>query len=264
MRSLYISATGMKAQQINQDVIANNLANINTTGFKRGRADFEDLLYQALRPVGASVTSSIQVPTGIYLGQGSRPVSTSKIFTQGASVNTEQWSDISIEGEGFFQIELPDGTTAYTRAGAFQLNSDGEITTPNGDPMEPSITIAQNAIHDTINVGQDGTITFRVGGTTATVTTAGQIQLASFINPAGLEAIGSNYFVESEASGTPIIGTPGEDGLGKTVGGFLERSNVDMVSELVNMIVGQRAYEVNSKGIRVADEMLDTAANIRR
>ncbi len=264
MRSLYISATGMKAQQINQDVIANNLANINTTGFKRGRADFEDLLYQSLRPVGASVTANTQVPTGIYLGQGSRPVSTSKIFSQGASVITEQWSDISIEGEGFFQIELPDGSTAYTRAGAFQIDFNGTLTTPNGDPVTPNITIPQNAIHDSISVGQDGTITYRVGGTTATIATAGQLQLASFINPAGLEAIGSNNFLESVASGTATIGTPGQNGLGKTVGGFLERSNVDMVGELVNMIVGQRAYEVNSKGIRVADEMLDTAVNIKR
>lgn len=265
MRALYISATGMKAQQINQDVIANNLANVNTTGYKRSRADFEDLLYQSLRPVGASVTADTEVPTGIYLGHGTRPVSTSKMFDQGAAKFTNKWNDIAIEGEGFFQVELPDGTTAYTRAGAFSLTSDGLLTTPNGNPVLPQITIPPgNVIRETLSVGQDGTISYMSPGNNTTNVIAGQLELALFVNPAGLQAIGSNLFLESVASGQPTLGTPGENGLGKTVGGTLEMSNVSMVDELVGMIVGQRAYEVNSKGIRVVDEMLETAVNIKR
>jgi flagellar basal-body rod protein FlgG len=265
MRALYVSATGMKAQQINLDVVANNLANVNTCGFKRGRADFEDLIYQTLRPVGASATADTEVPTGIYLGHGARPASTSKIFNQGSAVFTDTWSDIAIEGEGFFQVELPDGTIAYTRAGSFKTNSEGTLTTPNGNPVSPQITIPPNAVHESISVGQDGTITYRVGGAGAVApATAGQLQLAQFVNPAGLEAIGSNLFVESATSGPPTVGTPGQNGLGKTVGGTLEMSNVQVVDELVQMIIGQRAYEINSKGIRVADEMLETAANVKR
>lgn len=263
MRGLYISATGMKAQQIHLDVVSNNLANINTVGYKKGRADFEDLLYQTLRPVGASATANTEVPTGIYLGHGARPVSTSKVFTQGAAKFTDVWSDIAIEGEGFFQILQPNGAIAYTRNGAFTLNSNGVVTTPNGDPLEPNITIPANAIPSTISVGQDGTITYRVPGGQVPVQ-AGQIQLAQFINPAGLEAIGSNLLLESAASGPPNLGNPGADGLGTTVGGTLEMSNVSAVDELVNMIVGQRSYEINSKGIRVADEMLETAVNVKR
>ena len=262
-RALFIAATGMKAQQINMDVIANNLANVNTTGFKRGRADFEDLLYQTLRPVGASATASTEVPTGIYLGYGSRPVSTSKIFSQGAAKPTEEWSDISIEGDGFFQIQMPDGTTAYTRAGAFKISSQGQLTTPNGDPLMPNITIPSNAVLSSRHVGEDGTVTYRTAGTAAPVT-AGQIQLAQFMNPAGLEAVGSNLFLESATSGTPIVSTPGQNGVGKTVGGMLEMSNVEIVDELVGMIVGQRAYEINSKAIQAADQMLDTANQIKR
>ena len=263
MRSLFISATGMKAQQINLDVIANNLANVNTTGFKRGRADFEDLLYQTLRPVGASATTNTQVPTGIYLGYGSRPVSTSKIFEQGAAKFTDNWSDIEIEGEGFFQVTMPDGTTAYTRAGAFKMDANGVLTTPNGDPVSPQITIPANA--QDVSVGGDGTITYRTGGAgAATIAVAGQLQLAQFVNPQGLEAIGSNLYVESVTSGTPQVGSPGQNGLGKTIGGNLEMSNVNIVDEMVDMIVGQRAYEINSKAIQTSDAMLETAANLKR
>ena len=262
-RALFIAATGMKAQQINMDVIANNLANVNTAGFKRGRADFEDLLYQTLRPVGASSTASTEVPTGIYLGYGSRPVSTSKIFSQGAYKPTGEWSDIAIEGEGFFQIQMPDGTTAYTRAGSFKLSSTGQVITPNGCPLLPNITIPANAIRDSIYVGEDGTVNYKTAGATAP-TTAGQIQLAQFLNPAGLEAVGSNLYKESLTSGTPTIGTPGQNGLGATVGGSLEASNVEIVDELVGMIVGQRAYEINSKAIQAADQMLQTATEIKR
>lgn len=263
MRALYIAASGMKAQQINMDVVANNLANVNTTGFKRGRADFEDLLYQTLRPVGATATSTTEVPTGIYLGYGSRPVSTSKIFSQGADKPTGEWSDVSIEGEGFFQVQMPDGTTAYSRAGSFKLNSTGLLTTPEGNPVLPNVTIPVNAMRETIYVGTDGTITYKTAGAVAT-TTAGQLQLAQFLNPAGLEAIGSNLFRESPTSGAPTVGTPGQNGLGTTVGGVLEMSNVDIVDELVSMIVGQRAYEINSKAIQASDEMLQTASGIKR
>jgi flagellar basal-body rod protein FlgG len=262
-RALFIAATGMKAQQINIDVISNNLANVNTTGFKRGRADFEDLLYQSLRPVGASVTANTEVPTGIYLGYGSRPVSTSKIFAQGSAKGTDQWSDIEIEGAGFFQVQLPDGTTGYTRDGSFTINSEGTLTTSNGDPVQPQITIPANAVQDSISVGQDGTVTYQTAGSTAS-TVAGQLQLAQFINSPGLRAVGSNIFLESATSGAPVVGTPGQDGLGTTVGGTLEMSNVSIVDELVNMIVGQRCYDVNSKAIKAADEMLSTAVNLKQ
>ena len=262
-RALFIAATGMKAQQTHMDVVANNLANVNTTGFKRGRADFEDLLYQTIRPVGASSANNSEVPTGIYLGYGSRPVSTSKIFSQGAAKPTGEWSDISIEGEGFFQVQMPDGTTAYTRAGAFKLSSTGQLTTPNGYALIPNISIPSDAIRDTIYVAENGTISYKTSGSVA-ATTAGQLQLVQFLNPAGLQAIGGNLFLESPTSGTPTAGNPGENGLGKTVGGMLEMSNVDVVEELVSMIIGQRAYEINSKAIRAADEMLETASNVKR
>lgn len=263
MRALYISATGMKSQQVNLDVISNNLANVNTAGFKKGRADFEDLLYQKMRPVGASATTNTYVPTGIYVGHGSRTASTSKIFTQGPAKFTDLWSDISVEGQGFFQIDLPDGRVAYTRNGAFKVDANGILTTSNGDPLRPQIVIPQDAIADTVAVGLDGTVTYRVQGNAATLE-AGQIELASFINPAGLEAIGSNLFLESPSSGAPLIGTPGDNGMGQTMGGWLEQSNVSIVDELVDMIVGQRAYEINSKSIVVADEMLETAVNVKR
>lgn len=264
MRSLAISASGMKAQQVNIDVISNNLANVNTTGFKQARADFEDLLYQKLRPVGASATADVDVPTGIYLGLGSRPVSTAKIFTQGASKITESSTDVSIEGEGFFTIEMPDGRTGYTRAGAFKINVDGVLTTSNGNPVTPQIQFPANVNHDTIYVSPDGVVSFREGAGAESNVIAGQIELARFVNPQGLEAIGSNLFQETVTSGTAITGTPSEDGLGTTAGGMLEMSNVSIVDELVNMIFAQRAYEINSKGIVVADEMLETAVNVKR
>ncbi len=264
MRSLYISATGMKAQQTNMDVISNNLANVNTTGFKRGRADFEDLLYQTVRPVGASSSASTEVPSGIYLGLGSRLASTSKIFNQGAAKFTDNATDIAIEGEGFFQIELPDGRTGYSRAGAFQIDSTGTLVTPNGNPLLPRVTFPTNVNQDSIAVAPNGIITYRVGSIANAPQQAGQIQLARFVNPAGLEAIGSNLFIESLTSGAPIVGEPNTEGFGQTMGGELEMSNVSIVDELVNMIFGQRAYEINSKGIQTSDEMLDTAVNVKR
>ncbi len=264
MRALYIAATGMKAQQTNIDVISNNLANVNTTGFKRGRADFEDMLYQTLRPVGASATATTEVPTGIYLGLGSRLSSTSKIFNQGAGKFTENWTDIAIEGEGFFQVELPNGDTAYSRNGAFKIDANGNLVTQSGDRVLPAITVPQNVVHSTVSVATDGTVSYRAGGPGGATAIAGNIQLARFINPAGLEAIGGNLFLESIPSGPPQVGTPDEDGFGKTAGATLEMSNVNIVDELVGMIFAQRAYEINSKSIRVADEMLETAVNVKR
>lgn len=264
MRSLFVAATGMKAQQTNMDVIADNLANVNTSGFKRGRADFEDLLYQSMRPVGAAATANTDVPTGVYVGLGSRLASTSKIFNQGAAKMTESWSDISIEGEGFFQIQMPDGTTAYTRAGAFKVDNNGNLVTLNGDQVLPAINIPSSVAQDTVYVATDGTISYRAAGTSTASTTAGQLQLARFINPAGLQAMGSNLFLETATSGPPVVGTPGLNGSGTTVGGMLEMSNVNIVDELVGMIFGQRAYEINSKAIQTSDQMLQTAVEVKR
>jgi flagellar basal-body rod protein FlgG len=254
----------MKSQQINLDVISNNLANVNTTGYKKGRADFEDLLYQSMRPVGASATANTVVPTGIYLGHGSRPVSTSKIFTQGPAKMTGEWSDIAVEGEGFFRVQLPDGNTAYTRDGSFKLDANGILTTSNGNPLLDNITIPIDGVdRSSIYVSADGTVNYSIAGV-ADAQQAGQLQLAQFVNPAGLKAVGSNLFMESPSSGPAVVGIPGENGLGTALGGWLEMSNVNIVDELVDMIVGQRAYEINSKGIQVADEMLETAVNVKR
>jgi flagellar basal-body rod protein FlgG len=263
MRALFISASGMKSQQINIDVISNNLANVNTDGFKRGRADFEDMLYQTLRPVGASAAVT-EVPTGIYLGLGSKPSSTSKVFSQGPGRITEKSTDISIEGAGFFQIEMPDGRTAYTRNGSFNIDSNGAMVTNGGNPLSPAITFPTTVDRNTIFVAPDGTVSYRVDGATDAPQEAGQIQLVRFINPPGLEAIGGNLFLETGTSGTPTVGTPSENGFGSTASGMLEGSNVQIVDELVGMIWGQRAYEINSKGIQVADEMLETAVNVKR
>jgi flagellar basal-body rod protein FlgG len=263
MRSLYIAATGMKALQTNLDVISNNLANVNTTGFKRGRADFEDLLYQSARPVGASTSTSTELSTGVYFGHGVRLASTSKLFTQGSATYTENWTDMEIEGTGFFQVLLPDGRTAYTRDGAFKLNSSGILTTSDGNPVIPTITVPSTAVSDTISVSTDGIVTYQTAASTASVQ-AGQITLASFINPAGLQAVGSNLFLETSASGTPTVGNANANGLGAIQGGYLEVSNVNIVDELVAMIVGQRAYEVNSKAITTADQMLQTANEVKR
>ena len=263
MRALYISATGMKALQTNLDVVSNNLANVNTTGFKRGRPDFEDLLYQAVRPVGASSSANTELPTGVYLGHGVRLASTSKLFTQGSGKFTDNWTDMEIEGSGFFQVQLPDGRTAYTRDGTFKTNNQGILTTSDGNPISPTITIPTTAVPDSISVSQDGIVTYKTAGATTT-TQAGQITLASFINPGGLEAIGSNLFLETSSSGAPTVGNPSQNGLGSLQGGWLEMSNVNIVDELVDMIIGQRAYEVNSKAITTADQMLQTANEVKR
>lgn len=261
MRSLYIAATGMEAQKLNIDVISNNLANVNTVGFKRSRADFQDLMYQTLRAAGASSAEGAQIPSGIQVGLGVKPVAVQKIFAQGDFVNTGNPLDMVIEGDGFFQITMPDGTLAYTRAGAFKLNSDGALVNSDGYLLEPSITIPSNTL--TVTVGSDGRITVTQAGSNVP-TEIGQIQLAKFINPGGLNSLGKNLFIPTASSGDPTTGNPGLEGMGTVNQGFTEMSNVNIVEEMVNMIVSQRAYEINSKAVQASDEMLQVANNLRR
>lgn len=253
IRSLWISKTGLDAQQTQMDVIANNLANVSTNGFKRSRAIFEDLLYQNLRQPGAQSSQQSQLPTGLQLGTGVRPVATERNFTQGNLQQTSNDKDVAIQGAGFFQILLPDGTTAYTRDGSFQVDSQGQLVTSSGFPIQPSITIPANAT--SMTVGRDGVISITQAGSTAT-TQVGSLQLATFINPAGLMAKGENLYVETTASGNPNTNTPGTNGAGLLSQGYVETSNVNVVEELVNMIQTQRAYEINSKSITTSDQML--------
>jgi flagellar basal-body rod protein FlgG len=261
IRSLWTSATGMQAQALNLDVIANNLANVNTAGFKKSRAEFQDLLYETLRPAGTSSSQDTQVPTGIQIGHGTRPSTVLKIFSQGNMENTKNELDLAIEGDGFFQIILPNGETAYTRDGSFKLDSDGRIVNSDGFALEPEISIPSDAL--SISVGIDGTVSVLQAGD-STPSEIGTIELARFVNPAGLISTGRNLYITSEASGDEMTGTPGEDGLGSIAQGFLEMSNVSVVDEMVSMITAQRAYEVNSKSIQTADEMLQMANNIKR
>ncbi len=260
-RSLWIASTGMEAQQLHIDVISNNLANVNTTGFKKSRANFEDLLYQGIKIPGAASSPTTQVPTGIQVGQGVRPVATQKIFTMGNLQQTGNALDLAIEGNGFFQVTTPDGEIAYTRDGTFKLDSEGNIVTSDGYLLEPSVTIPTDATQ--IYISSDGIISVKQAGSSAT-TEVGNIELARFVNPAGLQAIGKNLFVKTDASGDPETGVPGENGMGTIAQGFLEMSNVSVVEEMVNMIVAQRAYEINSKSIQTADEMLQMTNNLRR
>jgi flagellar basal-body rod protein FlgG len=261
IRSLWTSATGMQAQALNLDVIANNLANVNTAGFKKSRAEFQDLLYETLRPAGTSSSQDTQVPTGIQIGHGTRPSTVLKIFSQGNMENTQNELDLAIEGDGFFQIILPNGETAYTRDGSFKLDSDGRIVNSDGFALEPEISIPSDAL--SISVGIDGTVSVLQAGD-STPSEIGTIELARFVNPAGLISTGRNLYITSEASGDEMIGIPGEDALGTLAQGFLEMSNVSVVDEMVSMITAQRAYEVNSKSIQTADEMLQMANNIKR
>ncbi len=261
IRALWTAASGMQAQQKNIDVVAHNLANVNTTGFKRSRADFQDLMYQNLKSTGSPATNATQVPTGIQIGLGTRLAAVTKIFSPGDFSQTGNELDIAIEGDGFFQIQQPDGTTGYSRAGTFKRDSQGRVVTTDGNPMLPEIVIPSNATK--INIGSDGTVSVQQSGQN-TPTTVGSIQLASFSNPAGLSAQGKNIFLPSDASGTATTGTPGQNGLGSVAQGLLEMSNVNVAEEMVNMIVGQRAYEINSKAVQASDEMLQTANNMRR
>lgn len=253
MQALWVSKTGLSAQNTNLSTIANNLANASTIGFKRDDAQFEDLLYQIRAQPGASSSQSTQLPSGMQLGTGVRVVGTAKQFTEGSLQVTGKSLDIAINGRGLFQIQMPDGTTAYTRNGEFQLNSDGEIVTPTGMQLQPTISIPQNTL--TVSISRDGIVEATVQGTAAPQQ-LGQIQLADFINPAGLQAIGSNLFLETAASGAPQQGQPANTGFGSVEQGTLESSNVDVVEEMVNMITTQRVYEMNSKVIATADQML--------
>lgn len=251
--SLWIAKTGLEAQQTRMAVISNNLANVNTTGFKQSRAMFEDLLYQNVRQAGAQSSQNTQLPSGLSLGTGVRTVATEKLFTQGNLTQTGNSLDMAIQGRGFFQILRPDGTVAYTRNGEFELDSQGQIVTASGDVLQPGITVPQGTL--SVTVGSDGVVSALVSGNTAP-TQVGTVQLADFINPAGLQPIGENQFLETAASGAPQTGNPGLNGLGTTIQGSLESSNVNVVTELVNMIETQRAYEMNSKAISTSDEML--------
>jgi len=261
IRSLWTSATGMQAQELNIDVIANNLANVNTSGFKKSRAEFQDLLYQILRPAGAASSQDTTIPTGIQLGHGARPSAVQKIFTQGDFQNTKNELDWSIEGDGFFQIELPNGETSYSRSGEFKLDADGRIVNPDGFLLVPEISVPTDTV--SINVGMDGTVSV-IQADDATPVEIGTIQLARFVNASGLRSLGRNLYSPTEASGDEIVGTPGENGLGTISQGFLEMSNVSVVDEMVNMITAQRAYETNSKVIQTADDMLQMANNLKR
>jgi flagellar basal-body rod protein FlgG len=261
IRALWTSASGMQAQQLNIDVIANNLANVNTSGFKRSRADFQDLLYQTLRVAGGPTSSGTQVPTGVQLGHGTRSVAIQKLFLQGDYQQTQNEMDLAIEGGGFFQVIQGDGQTAYTRAGALKLDNEGRIVTSDGLRLEPELTIPPEATK--VSIAADGTVAVLVPGNPAPVE-VGNIMLARFVTSAGLSSLGKNLYQQTVASGKATEGTPGAEGYGTLAQGFLEMSNVNVVGEMVNMIAGQRAYEINSKAIQAADEMLQIANNIRR
>jgi len=250
----------MVAQQLNVDTIANNLANVNTAGFKKTRVDFQDLLYQTLRVPGAPAADGVMIPTGIQVGLGVRPGATARIFSQGTFQQTDNPLDLVVEGDGFFQVLMPDGTKAYTRAGALKLDSEGNLVTSDGYPLEPPIAVPADAAN--ISVGADGTVAVTLAGQ-AEPQTIGKIELARFANPAGLASLGHSLFAETAASGKPTTGTPGLDGLGSMSQGVLELSNVVVVEEMVNMITAQRAYEANAQAIKVSDQMLQMANNAR-
>ena len=259
IRSLWIAKTGLDAQQTNLDVISNNLANVSTNGFKRARAVFEDLLYQTLRQPGAQSSQQTQVPSGLMLGTGVRPISTARVFSQGSLQRTEGPLDVAINGNGFFQIQMPDGTLAYTRDGSFQLDNTGQIVTSSGYPLSPAITLPSTAIN--ISISRDGIVSYVEQGTPGT-TQAGTIQLAGFINNGGLQSVGENLFVETAASGTPTPNTPGTNGVGFLNQYYVETSNVNVAEELVTMIQTQRAYELNSKAVSTSDAMLARLAQL--
>ena len=258
IQALWIAKTGLEAQQTKMSVVSNNLANVNTTGFKRSNAIFQDLLYQNVSQAGGQTSQDTQMPSGLMLGTGTRVVGTEKLFTQGNVVQSADPLHVAIEGRGFFQVLLPDGNQAYTRDGTFQMDSQGRLVTSAGYQIQPSITIPDGA--QGITIGNDGTVSVSVAGQAAP-TQIGSLQLADFVNPSGLQPIGENLSLESAASGSPQTGTPGLNGLGKTLQGSLETSNVNVVEELVNMIETQRAYEMNSKAVEATDSMLKFIVN---
>jgi flagellar basal-body rod protein FlgG len=261
IRALYAAASGLEAQQINIDVIANNLANVNTVGFKQSRSEFQDLLYQNVRSSGSASSSSTDLPVGLQVGMGSKPIATSRLFTQGDFRNTGNPLDMVVEGNGFFEVLMPSGETAYTRAGSFHLNRDGTMVTADGNPLNPQITIPSDAM--SITIGTDGTVSVTQPGQSQ-AQQVGSLQLAIFQNSAGLNSIGKNLFLPTTSSGEAITGTPGENGIGTINQGYVELSNVSVVEEMVNMIVGQRAYETNSKVVQAANEMLQTINSVVR
>ncbi len=252
-QALYVAKTGLDAQQTRMAVVSNNLANVNTTGFKQGRAVFEDLLYQNVRQSGGQTSQDTMLPSGMNLGTGVRVVATEKLFTQGSLLQTDNAMDVAINGRGFFQIQTPAGDIAYTRDGAFQVDDQGQLVTSSGYIVDPGISIPDGA--QSITIGNDGIVTVKLAGQSAT-TQVGTLQIADFINPVGLQPVGENLYIETAASGSPQPGTPGQDGLGTLAQGALESSNVNVVSELVNMIETQRAYEMNSKAISTNDRMM--------
>lgn len=260
IRSLYSSASGMNVQQTNLDNIANNLANVNTTGFKKSRGEFQDLLYQTLSAPGSDTTNTTETPLGIQVGLGSKLVATNRVFSQGSLKHTGRPLDMAISGNGFFQVTLPDGSTAYSRDGSFTLDATGQVVTSQGYVLEPAITVPQESLG--ISVGTDGTVSVDIGEQEPQ--NAGQIQLVNFINPSGLKALGGNVYQASTASGDPQVGNPGDVGFGEIQGNFLEISNVNVAEEMINMIIGQRAFEATSRSVRTADQVLTEITNLKR
>ncbi len=259
-RALWTAAAGMAVQQMNLDVISNNLANVNTTGFKKSRAEFQDLLYETINAAGTDSSSTTTLPEGVEVGLGARTAAIKRVFTQGDFKPTENPLDLVIQGDGFFKVTKPDGTLAYTRDGSFTTNENGNIVTSSGYLLDPPLVIPTDA--KAVTVGNDGTVSVRLGDNT--ISQIGTIEIAHFINPAGLAGLGNNLYAPSVASGDPVLGTPGTEGLGTIGQGFLETSNVQVVTELVDMIAAQRAYELNSRAIRSADEMLQQIAQLVR
>ena len=261
LRSLKTAALGMSAQQLNVDNIANNLANVNTTGFKKSSVEFQDLLYENIESGDASKKDGMEKPASIQIGLGNKPVSTFRSFYQGNIEETGNPLDLAIDGKGFIQVQQPDKTFAYTRDGSLKINSSGEIVTGTGLKLFPEINLPENT--SSINVSLDGVVSAVVDGQVQSIE-VGQLELVSFVNPAGLKGLGGNLYGETEASGQPLFGTPGEDGLGQLNQGYLEKSNVDVVTEMINLVSAQRAYEVNSKTIKTADELLSMTNNLKR
>ena len=259
IRSLWISKTGLDAQQTQLDVISNNLANVSTNGFKRSRAVFEDLLYQTIRQPGAASSQQSNLPAGLQIGTGVRPVATARLFTQGNLQQTGNSLDMAVNGQGFFSVQMPDGSTGYTRDGSFHVDANGNLVTSNGFTVQPAITIPANA--QSVTVAADGTVSVVQPGS-ATPANVGSLQITTFMNPAGLQAVGQNTYIETAASGTPNAGTPGSTGRGSIQQGYVETSNVNVVEELVSMIQTQRAYEINSKAIQTSDQMLQKLAQL--
>jgi flagellar basal-body rod protein FlgG len=259
LRALYSAATGMEAQQLNLDVISNNLANVNTTGYKKSNIEFQDLLYDTIRAPGAETGNGNQLPTGLDVGHGTRAVATTKVFTEGELTQTGERLDLAIQGDGFLQVTMPDGTLAYTRDGSLKTNSQGQITTGNGLPVQNGFQPVPTGT-TSITITSSGQVT-TVG---SNGTQNSQVTLVRFANPAGLQSVGGNLYLETPASGTPETGNPGENGYGSLQQGYLESSNVSVVQEMVNMIVAQRAYEVNSKAVQASDEMMQQSNNLKR